>query len=92
MYSGEIMGFIESIKECFGEWEIPKEPIFRAVLFGESAGYFENVKSILNYSENEIVLSLKKGGLKVAGEGLYIKKYCMGDIVICGKILKVERV
>ena len=86
------MGFIDNIKECFSEWELPKEPCFRAVLFGESAGYFENVSSIFSYSENEIVLSLKKGGLKILGEKLYIKKYCMGDIVICGKIRLVEMV
>ena len=86
------MGFIDNIKECFSEWELPKEPCFRAVLFGENAAYFENVCNIYTYSVDEIVLSLKKGGLKISGEGLYVKKYCMGDLVICGKIRAVERV
>lgn len=86
------MGFIESIKSCFSGEELPVEPIFRAVLFGDSAAYFENVRSILHYEIEEIALSLKKGGLVIRGDNLYIKKYCAGDVVICGKIKSVERV
>ena len=40
------MGFIEEIKKCFSCAEMPKEPIYRAVLFGDSAGYFENVCAV----------------------------------------------
>lgn len=86
------MGFIDSIKNCIGEEQFIKEPIFRAVLFGESAGYFENVSCIAYYQNDEIRLSLKKGGLIIRGENLFIKKYCQGDVVICGKIRSVERV
>ena len=85
------MSFIENIKGCFTADELPKEPNFRAVLFGEEAGYFENIKTISHYTAEEIVLCLKKGVLVVKGERLYIKKYCAGDIVICGKIKSVER-
>ena len=86
------MSFIEEIKGCFEEWEIPKEPLFRAVLFGESAGYFENVSGLRSYSPCEIIFNLKKGGIRVTGENLYLKKYCMGDVVVCGKISAVEMV
>lgn len=86
------MGFIDNIKECFENYELPKEPLYRAVLFGESASYFENVSGISCYSSEQIVLNLKRGGLKITGENLYIKRFCMGDIVICGKILSIERV
>ena len=86
------MSLIDNIRDCFCQNEIPNEPIFRAVLFGESAAYFENIKSIVSYSQEEVVLALSNGGLKVNGNNLYIKKYCMGDVVICGKIKKVERV
>lgn len=85
------MSFIDNIKECFLDQEIPKEPIFRAVLLGDTAGYFENVCSIARYSAEEIVLGLKKGCLRVYGQKLYVKKYCCGDVVICGKIKGVER-
>lgn len=86
------MGFIESIKSCFGAEELPKEPVYRAVLFGDSAAFFENVCGIKYYKREEISLSLKKGGIIIRGEGLYIKKYCQGDVVICGTVKAVERV
>ena len=92
MHNGGNMSFIDNIKENFSQNEIPKEPIFRAVLFGENAGYFENIKSIVSYTDEQVVLALSNGCLRVDGKNLYIKKYCMGDVVICGKIKRVERV
>ena len=86
------MGFIDNIKDCFCQNELPVECSFRAVLFGESAGYFENVKGIVSYEKEQVILSLKNGGLKISGKDLYIKKYCLGDVVICGKIKSVERI
>lgn len=86
------MGFIEEIKKCFSCAEMPKEPIYRAVLFGDSAGYFENVCAVKSYQQDHVCLSLKKGELTIKGERLYIKKYCGGDVVICGKIQSIERV
>ncbi len=86
------MGLIDNIRDCFCQNEIPSDCLYRAVLFGESAGYFENVKSIVSYEREEVHLSLKKGGIRIKGKDLYIKKYCMGDVVICGKILSVERI
>ena len=86
------MGFIDNIKTCIGEnFEGVSEPTFRAVLFGEHAVYFENVRSIIRYSPQEIKLAVKKGGVSVRGEGLYLKKYCSGDVVICGKIKAIEK-
>ncbi len=86
------MGFIEEIKKCFSCAEMPKEPIYRAVIFGDSAGYFENVCAVAHYQSEEIALSLKRGGIVIKGEKLYIKKYCGGDVVVCGKIQSIERV
>lgn len=86
------MGFIDSIKNCFRAEELPVEPIYRAVLFGDSAAYFENVRSVVGFSEEEIILSLKRGGLRISGEKLYIKKYCSGDVAVCGKIRVIERI
>lgn len=86
------MGFIDNIKSCFSAAEIPAEPNFRAVIFGENAIYLENIKSIASYNGEEIILSIKNGGLKIQGKELYIKKYCMGDMVICGKIKGIEKI
>ena len=67
-------------------------PVYKATVIGDSAGYFENVKGIKSYSEEEIVLSIKGGGLIIRGEKLFVKKYCAGDVAICGKIKGIERI
>lgn len=86
------MGLIDEINNCFCQNELPNNPSFRAVLIGENAIYFENIKSIVSFSNEEIMLSLKNGGLKIIGTGLYIKKYCLGDVVVCGKIKSLEKI
>ena len=85
------MGFIDDIKKCFTLEDGIKEPIYRAVIFGDGALYLENICHISYYTTEEIALSLKRGGLKICGENLYIKKYCAGDIVVCGKINSIQR-
>ncbi len=85
------MSFIDEIKQSLAS-EIPIEPIFRAVIFGEACAYFENVKRIESFSPTLIKLSLKKGGLEVSGENLFIKRYSEKDLIISGKILGVNRV
>ena len=86
------MGLIDEITNCFSQNELPSCPSFRAVLIGEGAGYFENIKNIVSFSSEQIVLSLRNGTLKVSGSNLYIKKYCSVDVVICGKIRAIEKV
>ena len=85
------MSFIDDIKGCFFEDELWLEPSFRAVLFGDSAMYLECVKSISRYSPEEIAILLKKGQIIIKGEKLYVKKYCGGDLVVCGEIKSIER-
>ena len=85
------MGFIDDIKNCFSVKELGA-PTFRAMLIGDNAAYFECITAIARYDQNEIMLCLKKGGIIVKGEGLYVKKYCKGDVSVCGKIKSVEMV
>lgn len=86
------MSFIDCIKGCFNGDELPASPEYRAVLFGDSAVYFEKVKCIISYTQEEVYLLLKKGGIKIKGSELYIKKYCAEDVAVCGKIKVIERV
>jgi sporulation protein YqfC len=86
------MGFIDNIIEFLGGEEFYKNQSFRAVMFGDSAVYFEGVTSIISYEKEQVLLGVKKGRLTIKGKDLYIKKYCMGDVVICGKISAIERV
>lgn len=84
------MDFIDNIVESIGNF-FPKEATFKMVIFGDNAAYFESVKGIVGFSPQKITLSLKKGGINLTGENLYIKKFCAGDVVICGKITSMER-
>ena len=54
-------------------------------------GYFQNVKKILEFSENAIVFAGKKGAVRVEGERLNLGKYYLGDAVVRGNIVRVSR-
>ncbi len=54
-------------------------------------GYFQNVKRILEFSEEKIVLAGKKGSVTVEGKGLSLGKCYLGDVSVVGDISKVER-
>ena len=84
------MSFIDEIKGCFDLNELPMNPRFRAVMFGDCAVYVENVKTIASYHSEEILLCIKGGGLLIRGKNLYVKKFCAGDVAVCGKICSVE--
>lgn len=85
------MSFIDDIKNClFGSESI--SPPFRLCLIGSGAAYIENVTGIKSFSTEEISVYLKKGGLTLKGKGLYIKKFCEGDLAVAGEIYSVERV
>ena len=83
------MSFIDEVMSIFGGEDI--SPCFRVMMIGDNAAYIEGVKSIKSYSQDKIELFLKKGGIKIAGEGLFFKKYCAGDLAVCGKIRSIER-
>ena len=54
-------------------------------------GYFQNVKKILEFSENAIVFSGRRGAVRIEGEGLSLGKYYLGDAVVRGNIIRVSR-
>ena len=85
------MGFIENIKQCLGVDIAPLNPPFRAVIMGDCAIYLEGVKSIVFYQKEEIKLAVKGGALSIKGQELCVRKYCAGDIVVCGKICGIEK-
>lgn len=85
------MSFFEVINSSLAKENLPV-PCFRAVLIGEYALQLEGVLSIKEFSSEKIIVKIKKGELSVSGRGLYIKKYCLGDLVVCGKIVAIERI
>ena len=85
------MSFFESVKEMIGLEHLPT-PVFRATIIGDVAGFFEGVVDVHDFSDEKIVLRLKKGGFVINGKNLYVKKYCAGDLVVCGKITSTQRI
>lgn len=77
------MSFFDSIIESLG---VEANGYFRVMMIADGTCYVENVLSIKSYSQTEIIVRLKKGGLSISGENMYIKKYCCGDLAVCGKI------
>lgn len=81
------MSFIENIKQNLNACG---NGFFRAV-FVEEGVYIQGVVSVKNFSSEEITATLKKGEITIKGKELFIKKYCEGDLVICGKITALQR-
>lgn len=61
----------------------------RATLYGRAA-YLENIRGLLCFEPEKIVLRLKRGKLTVEGENLSIGRYAEGDLLILGDIRKFE--
>lgn len=86
---GGIMGLIENVKNNFSSDELSFYAGFRLVMIGANALFIEGVKGLIYYTETEIAFALKKGKVIVKGKGLYVKKYCEGDAVVCGEICAI---
>lgn len=84
------MEFFDRLLEDFGMPK-PSELRYKIVINGEACGCFSFVTGIVKYSESEIILSVRGGKLIVKGENLAIGKYVEGDVLICGKILGLEK-
>ncbi len=81
------MNLINEINEFFRN-TLGDSP-FKVTMFGSNAIYIEGAKTIKYYTKQEIFIILKNGGIKIIGEDLFIKKYCLGDVAICGKIQQI---
>ena len=75
----------EEIKNCFCLGEL------NVLLCGENSVYLTGVGMVKFFTKTEIIFSQKRGQIKIIGENLEIKKYSMGDALICGKIKSLER-
>ena len=85
------MGFYNDLKEELIAQGYPFPPKYRVLLLGDNAGYFEKITGILEFSDQKIVLSIKKHTITILGSGLYIKSFCEGDVVVLGKISSVVK-
>lgn len=61
------------------------------VVFPEKCAYFENVKALRAFSSVLAEIVFKDGALRVEGEGLRVGYYNGGDLVLFGRVSKVEK-
>ncbi len=64
---------------------------YKILLIGEVGCYCSDVKALKEYSSEKVTVLVKNGGVEISGNNLYIKKYCGGDLFVCGRILRLER-
>ena len=84
------MEFLREIAKALGAEAAGAFRIQYAVADGKG-GYFQNVKRLVRFSEEEVVLRGRKGEVRVEGRALSLGKYFAGDLVIFGEIFRVER-
>ena len=83
------MGLLSEIKKNFSA-EGSAFSVQYTVVDG-GGGYFQNVKRLLEFSPETVVLKGGKGSLRIEGENLSLGKYFQGDLIVHGMIKKVER-
>lgn len=54
-------------------------------------GYFQNVRRLLEFSEEKVVLAGKKGRVSVEGSALSLGRCSEGDVTVLGNIARVSR-
>lgn len=62
----------------------------KIVLLAGRGAYFENVKSIFSLGNEGAVLLTRGGKVSVEGEGLAVARYGGGDLLLRGRVLRVE--
>ncbi len=62
----------------------------KIVLLAGRGAYFENVKSIFSLGKDGAVLLTRGGKVSVEGEGLAVARYGGGDLLLRGRVLRVE--
>ncbi len=82
------MGLFREIARVLGAADVFR---VRYTVTDGGGGYFENVKRIVRFSKEEVVLRGRQGGLRVEGRELSLGKYFAGDLVVYGEIVRVER-
>ena len=80
------------IEKAFERFDLPLEAIGhgRIILSGNSHLMIENHRGVLEYTEELVLIALKKGRLRVRGSGLSLAAIEGESVAIVGKIQAVE--
>lgn len=83
------MGFVEEVMGAGADRLAPCE--YRLTVLGRRCVYVEGIRCVKSFSEEEILLGLKGCCLRITGRGMYIEKFCGGDVEIKGSVTGIER-
>ncbi|SET63903.1 sporulation protein YqfC [Salinibacillus kushneri] len=62
----------------------------RITTIGQIHAYIENHHGLVTFSENEILLRMKQGYVRVKGENFVLKTMLQEEIIVEGKIREVQ--
>lgn len=85
------MKLLGEIEKLFLKTGVPDALRVQYTVIDGRGGYFQNVRRILEFSEERIVLQGKKGSVAIEGSGLSLGKYFGGDAMVVGDIAKISR-
>ncbi len=85
---------IENLKYNISEaLELPRDIVMdlpKFTIIGDMEATLLNHKGIIEYSDDNIRVNTKSGVFKITGENLEIKTILSEEIIIVGKIKKIE--
>ena len=84
------MQLYERVKEIFKMVDIDVYSTNIQMIAFDVVGIF-GVKKILFIDEEEIVLLVKEGNVKISGNGLLLKKAAEGEVYIRGDIYEISK-
>ena len=85
-----MMAFLEEVEKLTGLSTSVLSDGYRIINFSGKAVYIEGIKNILSFDAQQTTFKLKKGVVKVAGDGLVIKELLPNTALVTGSILAVE--
>lgn len=65
-------------------------PSPKCLIVPNGNGYFEGVKQVGEFTPERVDIYFRGVSVRVDGAELSIKKYCDGDLELCGKIISVS--
>ena len=84
------MSLLNEVLEGLGLSELIGAKDYKITVLSDKAVCFENIKQIKSFNDGKIEVLVKNKTINVEGKALFVKKYCIGDAVICGEISKIE--
>ena len=81
------------ITELANVCKLPYEDIiksFKLIWFGRSGLYVSNIKKIIDYRKECVVLKIKNNTLEICGKDIHLSQINQGEVFVRGEIYSVS--